>query len=48
MNSIEIVIFNLEEVRRRSIKVWSEIPEDFLHWKPDNEAMSCLEMVRHV
>ena len=48
MNSIELAILNLEEVRRRSIKVWTEIPEDFFNWKPDNEAMTCLEMVRHV
>jgi uncharacterized damage-inducible protein DinB len=48
VNSIELIILNLEEVRRRSIKVWSSIPKDFLHWKPDSEAMSCLEMIRHV
>lgn len=48
MNSIELAILNLKEVRRRSIKVWTGIPVDFLHWKPDNEAMTCLEMVRHV
>lgn len=48
MNSIELAILNLEEVRRRSIKVWTGIPADFLHWKPDNAAMTCLEMVRHV
>lgn len=48
MNSINLAILNLEEVRRRSIKVWSQIPNEFLHWKPDNEAMTCLEMVRHV
>ena len=48
MNSIELIKLNLAEVRRRSIKVWSEIPEDLLHWKPDSDAMTCLEMVRHV
>ena len=48
MNSIDIAILNFEEVRRRSIKVWREIPEDFLDWKPDEHAMTCLEMVRHV
>ena len=48
MNAVELAILNLEETRRRSIKVWSGIPEEFLHWKPDNEAMTCLEMVRHV
>ncbi|KKI92521.1 hypothetical protein WQ54_09190 [Bacillus sp. SA1-12] len=48
MNSIELVIFNLEEVRRRSIKVWSLIPDDYLNWRPDQEAMSCIEMIRHI
>lgn len=48
MNAVDLAILNFEETRRRSIKVWSEIPEDFLHWKPDGEAMTCLEMVRHV
>lgn len=48
VNSLDIAILNFEEVRRRSIKVWREIPEDFLSWKPDDQAMSCLEMVRHV
>ncbi|WP_163530175.1 DinB family protein [Halobacillus ihumii] len=48
MNSIELLKLNLAEVRRRSIKVWLEIPEDTLHWRPDSEAMTCLEMVRHV
>ncbi|MBD1380639.1 DinB family protein [Metabacillus arenae] len=48
MNSIKLVILNLEEVRRRSVKVWSEIPESILNWKPDEKAMTCLEMIRHV
>jgi uncharacterized damage-inducible protein DinB len=48
MNSIDVIILNFHEVRRRSIKVWTSIPEEKLHWKPDHEAMSCLEMIRHV
>ncbi|MBM7587132.1 putative damage-inducible protein DinB [Bacillus pakistanensis] len=48
MNSIDLLILNFEEVRRRSIKVWDSIPEQYLEWKPDHEAMTCLEMVRHV
>lgn len=39
---------NFEEVRRRSIKVWREIPDQILHWKPDDEAFTCAEMIRHV
>lgn len=48
MNAIDLIILNFEEVRRRSIKVWKSIPEEKLTWKPDEEAMSCHEMIRHV
>lgn len=48
MNANEVLILNLEEVRRRSIIIWRGIPDDKVHWKPDAEAMSGIEMVRHV
>ncbi len=48
MNANEILILNLEEIRRRSIKIWHAIPIEKYDWKPDAEAMSCFEMVRHV
>ena len=48
MNSIDLILLNLNEVRRRSTKVCTSIPQERLHWKPDNEAMTCIEMVRHV
>ena len=48
MNANELLILNLEEIRRRSVKIWQGIPADKLDWKPDTVAMSCLEMVRHV
>lgn len=48
MNSSTLLLKNFEEIRRRSIKVWKAIPVDKLHWKPDADATSCLEMVRHV
>ncbi|TVX93156.1 DinB family protein [Paenibacillus agilis] len=48
MNAIDLIIFNLEEVRRRSIKVWKAIPDEKLHWKPDEEALTCAEMIRHL
>jgi uncharacterized damage-inducible protein DinB len=48
MLSTELLILNFEEVRRRSIKVWQGIPAERLQWKPEAEAMSCVEMVRHV
>ena len=48
MNAKELLILNFEEVRRRSIKVWKTISEENLFWKPDNGAMSCFQMIRHV
>jgi uncharacterized damage-inducible protein DinB len=48
MNAKELLILNFEEVRRRSIKVWKSIEEDLLYWRPDADAMNCIEMVRHV
>lgn len=48
MQSTELLILNLEEVRRRSSKVWYGIPADRLQWRPDADAMTCIEMVRHV
>jgi uncharacterized damage-inducible protein DinB len=48
MKSNEIIIYNFEEIRRRSIKVWQEIPQNLLDWKPDEQALSMKEMIRHV
>ncbi|CAH0343985.1 DinB family protein [Bacillus sp. CECT 9360] len=48
MNSIELILLNFEENRRRSIKVWNQIPTDKWSWKPDQEAMTCYEMIIHL
>jgi len=48
MNTNELIIINFEEVRRRSEKVWRAIPEEMLQWRPDENAFSCAEMIRHV
>ncbi len=48
MKAADVLALNLEEVRRRSVKVWLAIPADRLHWKTDEGAMSCVETVRHV
>lgn len=48
MKATDVLALNLEEVRRRSVKIWLAVPADHLHWKPDEDAMSCVEMVRHV
>jgi uncharacterized damage-inducible protein DinB len=48
MNTNEIIVLNFEEIRRRSIKLWSGIPADKYDWKPDENAMSMIETVRHI
>ncbi|CAM4049030.1 DinB family protein [Mesobacillus zeae] len=48
MNVNDLIILNFEEVRSRSIKVWKAIPEQKLNWKPDEEALTCAEMIRHL
>jgi uncharacterized damage-inducible protein DinB len=48
MTQNEIVILNFEEIRRRSLILWAGITSDIYFWRPDINAMNCLEMVRHV
>lgn len=48
MNSIDIILLNFKETRRRSINLWNGIPKEYLDWKPDKEAFTFLEMIRHV
>ena len=48
MTQNEIIILNFEEIRRRSIKLWTGITPENYFWRPDINAMNCLEMVRHV
>lgn len=48
MRQQEIILLNFEEIRRRSIKLWTAITPENYSWRPDKDAMSCLEMVRHV
>lgn len=48
MNSIDIILLNFIETRRRSIKLWSGIAVENYDWRPDEKAMSILEMIRHV
>ncbi|GAB0155183.1 DinB family protein [Chryseobacterium sp. Alg-005] len=48
MTHTEIIILNFEEIRRRSIKLWSGLPPEYYYWKPDIEAMTAIEMIRHV
>lgn len=48
MNSIELILVNFSEIRRRSIKLWEGIPNESLNWKPDEKAFSVIETIRHV
>ncbi|WP_062049611.1 DinB family protein [Bacillus sp. JCM 19034] len=48
MKQNDLIILNFEEIRRRSIIVWKAIPSVMLDWKPDEEAMTCAEMIRHI
>jgi uncharacterized damage-inducible protein DinB len=48
MTAQEILVLNLQEVRRRSLKIWRGIPDSQLAWKPDETALTIGEMIRHV
>jgi len=48
MNAIDAIVLNLQETRRRSIKLWRSLPDQWLQWRPDMDAMSFGEMIRHV
>lgn len=48
MTQTELLLLNFNEIRRRSIKLWNGITPEFYFWQPDINAMTCLEMVRHV
>lgn len=48
MNQIDLIVHNLEDSRKRSLKLWEGLPEEYYFWKPDKDAMNFLEMIRHV
>jgi uncharacterized damage-inducible protein DinB len=48
MSPSHITIQHFEEIRCKSIKLWSALPEEYFSWRPDTAAFSCLQMVRHV
>ncbi|MCB0559587.1 MAG: DinB family protein [Lewinellaceae bacterium] len=48
MTQTELIILNLKEIRRRSIKLWKGLPESHYDWKPDENAMTAIQMIRHV
>jgi uncharacterized damage-inducible protein DinB len=48
MNAIDTILLNFSEIRRRSINLWNGIPTEYLNWKPDKDAFTFIEMIRHV
>jgi hypothetical protein len=44
----DTIITNFEELRARSIKLWTGIEPEHYTWRPDDQAFSCIEMMRHV
>lgn len=48
MTQNEIILLNFEEIRRRSVKLWTGITPENYFWRPDINALNCLEMVRHI
>ena len=48
MRTSGILLLNFEEVRRRSIMIWKSLPAEFYGWRPDKDAESFIEVIRHV
>lgn len=48
MIQTELILLNFKEIRRKSITLWKALPEKYYHWKPDANAMTALQMIRHV
>ncbi len=43
-----MILRNFDEIRRRSITLWKGLPQAYYNWKPDGDAMSAIQMIRHV
>lgn len=48
MNARELILLDLQETRRRFLIVARSIPDQYLGWQPDAEAISIGKMIRHV
>lgn len=48
MTKTTLILHNFTETRRRSIKLWEGLPETHYHWKPDEGAMTAIQLIRHV
>lgn len=48
MTKQELLIFNLTEIRRRSILLWEGLLPENYDWRPDPKAFKASNMIRHV
>ena len=48
MTTTQLILDQLKEVRRQTLRIWAALPEDKYFWRPDPEAMHMLEVIRHV
>ncbi|MBG9587268.1 DinB family protein [Cytobacillus firmus] len=48
MDALHLIIFNLEEARRRSLKVWRALPCELYNWKPKLHNYDCIEIIHHI
>jgi uncharacterized damage-inducible protein DinB len=48
MNAIDLFLLDFQECRRRFLMVAGAFPDEFLTWRPDKEALSVGETIRHV
>jgi len=48
MDAKSLILLDLQETRRRFIKVALGIPDSYINWQPDAEALSIGQMIRHV
>lgn len=48
MSQAKFILKHLENTRRRSLMLWRSLPPSQFHWRPDPEAQSAAEMIRHV
>ena len=48
MTQSEVILLNFTEIRSKSIRLWKSLPKDYYNWKPDEKAMTAIEMIRHV
>lgn len=48
MNAIEIFVLDFKECRRRFLMTAAAFPDELLTWRPDKDALTVGETIRHV